>query len=177
MERILENDICLPISVTDEVDYSNYRLIQKQIEIILRKHNYSEKFIRDFLERTKRFIPNYEDYEVNIYRAIEIILNSGGVPVLAHPNRIKLNDDELEKLIKKLASFGLQGLETSYSHFSQEEFTKYSNQAKKYNLLESVGSDFHFPTLSKNVIIGSGINDNLLKTDCSLKQFILERRS
>lgn len=176
MNDIFKNNIDIPKCVVEELNYSNYSWIEKQIAKILREHDYSENYIKELLTRIQPFIPNYDDYEVSIYSAIEVILNSGGIPVLAHPNRIKLNDEELDELIKKLVSHGLQGIESSYSYFNEEEFSKYSVMAKKYNLLESVGSDFHFSTPSKNVIIGSGIEGNLLKSDCSLKEFILERK-
>ena len=62
-----------------------------------------------------------------------------------------------------------------YSYYSDYEFDLYSKIAKKYSLLESVGSDFHFYTKENNVNIGSGINSNLLKEDCSLKRVLIER--
>ena len=43
--------------------------------------------------------------------AIELILESGGRPVLAHPCKIKADAD---KLIRELADYGLWGLEVFY---------------------------------------------------------------
>lgn len=175
IDNINKHNIEIPECILENLYYSNYTWIENQIKKILIEYDYSLNYIEKYLNIVNRFIPNYDDYEIDIYKAIEIILDSGGIPVLAHPNRIKLNDDDLDDLIKKLSYYGLRGIESSYSYFTKNDFVKYSHIAKKYSLLESVGSDFHFFTSEKNVIIGNGIKENLLKSDCTLKQFILER--
>jgi len=71
-------------------------------------------------------------------KAIKLIRDSGGIPVLAHPYVIR-NDDLLHELIKK----GLMGLEVYYPEHSQSMINFYLNLAKENGLLVTGGSDCH----------------------------------
>ena len=42
---------------------------------------------------------------------IDLIVRSGGIPILAHPKTLKWDDRELRELIKYMKSIGLNGLE------------------------------------------------------------------
>jgi len=75
--------------------------------------------------------------------AIQTILTAGGLPVLAHPKYLALNQDRLGKLIDQLVQWGLKGIEVYYSAHSVGETRRYLALAKKYELLVSGGSDFH----------------------------------
>ncbi len=75
--------------------------------------------------------------------AIRLILDAGGIPVIAHPYQTKLKGEELEALIAELKSYGLMGIEAYYSKHSKEEQKEYLRYAKKYDLLVTAGSDFH----------------------------------
>ncbi|WP_085023953.1 PHP domain-containing protein [Anaerovibrio sp. JC8] len=69
---------------------------------------------------------------------IDLIKQSGGIPVLAHPKLI--HDDELvEELLKK----GIEGVEAIYPKHSPEDTQRYIDMANKYNLMITGGSDFH----------------------------------
>lgn len=77
-------------------------------------------------------------------KVISLILDSGGVPVLAHPQTLQLSNEDLNNLIKKMKEKGLMGLEVlnlSKNTKVKEEY--YELLAAKYNLLTSCGSDFH----------------------------------
>ncbi|MCP5465320.1 MAG: PHP domain-containing protein [Thermotogae bacterium] len=86
-----------------------------------------------FLERVK-FSPK---------ETIRIIKEAGGTAVLAHPFKLRINNEQLENLIVELKYYGLDGIEAfHYSH--SPEFTNYIiNLAQKYNMLITAGSDFH----------------------------------
>ncbi len=174
LNSILNNVKNVPNCIVDELDLYSYRLLEKQIRIILRKNNYDVNYIDNFILLISKYFPTYEDYEIDFGSAIDIMRTSGGISVLAHPNKIRAND--VDNIIKLLVNNGLNGIETAHSSFLPSDFIKYSEIAKKYGLLESVGSDFHFPTPKKNVIIGHGIDGNLCKDDCSLKRYVLERK-
>lgn len=75
--------------------------------------------------------------------AIDIINRSGGVSVLAHPGRLEMDNGELEKLVKKLADAGLGGIESYYSTHSKNTINFCLVLAKKYNLINTNGSDTH----------------------------------
>lgn len=74
---------------------------------------------------------------------IELILESGGVPILAHPLHYKLEEKELEELIVRLKNAGLKGMEVKYSNHTAQDEAYAKKLCKKYELLPSGGSDFH----------------------------------
>lgn len=92
---------------------------------------------------------------------IELILNSGGIPVLAHPKSLELSKKELLILLKDMINCGLKGIEVYHSSHSKEEMNLYSEIAKEYNLLISGGSDYHGKTAKPDIEIGTGKNNNL----------------
>lgn len=69
---------------------------------------------------------------------IDLIKQSGGIPVLAHPKLI--NDDVL---VEQLLKGGIEGIEAYYPRHSMEDTERYLEMANKYNLLVTGGSDFH----------------------------------
>ena len=87
---------------------------------------------------------------------ISLILGAGGVPVLAHPGLLKLDNSELEELIRKLIGFGLMGMECYYSMHTDVQTKEYANLAKKYGLLITCGSDFHGEKIKPDIKIGIG---------------------
>jgi predicted metal-dependent phosphoesterase TrpH len=77
-------------------------------------------------------------------RAIEMILESGGLPVLAHPSQLKKeNNAQLENVIKELVDFGLAGVEVIHRDHRDSLIDLLSDLAERYNLLKTGGSDFH----------------------------------
>ncbi|MED2973161.1 PHP domain-containing protein [Fictibacillus sp. B-59209] len=69
---------------------------------------------------------------------VNIILDAGGVPVLAHPG---LYDQD--ELIPQLKEHGLAGLEVYHSDHSAEQEVHYRNLAERYQLIPTGGSDYH----------------------------------
>ena len=91
---------------------------------------------------------------------IDLILKSGGIPVLAHPKTLKLSSLELINLIKYLVDCGLKGIEVYHSMHSEFEVSQYIQIANELNLLVSGGSDFHGYTSKPDIKLGIG-KDNL----------------
>jgi predicted metal-dependent phosphoesterase TrpH len=78
------------------------------------------------------------------YKALEIITQSGGLPVLAHPVYIQTDGiNGLEALICSLADAGLAGLEAFYPEHDERMIKFLKKTAAKRNLLLTGGSDFH----------------------------------
>ncbi|MCH5185389.1 MAG: PHP domain-containing protein [Oscillospiraceae bacterium] len=75
--------------------------------------------------------------------SIELIKNAGGAAVLAHPYYITRDRDELERLLRELAGYGLDGFECMYSDYPPEYRAMCMELADKTGLLKSGGSDFH----------------------------------
>lgn len=77
-------------------------------------------------------------------RAFELIHQSGGVAVLAHPIQLRTtNDGELDRVVKDLVDLGLVGIEVIHSDHDAAWIEKCSRLADRYNLLKTGGSDFH----------------------------------
>ena len=72
--------------------------------------------------------------------AIELILESGGRPVLAHPCKIKADTD---KLILELADLGLWGLEAFYPTSTEGQKRGFLSLCARLGLYATCGSDFH----------------------------------
>ena len=176
LNKLLDKRIYIPTEAIMDIRLSNYRWIYRQVEDSLKAHGYDEKYIQELSNKMKKYMPEYNDYEIHIFDAIDLINRAGGISVLAHPCEIELDDYEKYNFIKKLKDKGLMGIESAYADFTFNDFIKYPRIAQELGLLESVGSDFHLENEENRVIIGHGINDNLLRKDCSVKRYILERK-
>ena len=76
------------------------------------------------------------------FEAIRFILDTGAVPVLAHP-LLNLCESELRVFLSEAVLHGLVGMETDYSSYTVEEIELSVSIAKEYGLLRSGGSDYH----------------------------------
>jgi predicted metal-dependent phosphoesterase TrpH len=68
--------------------------------------------------------------------AIQLVLSSGGVPVLAHPSRIM-------EQVPALVRAGLLGIEAYYYGYPEPEVEHILGIAKKHGLIVTGGTDFH----------------------------------
>ena len=113
-------------------------------EILLTKkvvHTFQEAFDK-YLGRNKAAY--VEKYRLEPETAIQSILNAGGIPVLAHPYLLKLdNGQDLESLVAYLKELGLMGIEVIYPEHNLQNMQLYSRIAKKFDLLITGGTDFH----------------------------------
>lgn len=76
-------------------------------------------------------------------RAISIIAENGGIPILAHPLIYKLPESELEALVERLANAGLKGIEVYYSSNVNNDEDYARSLAGRFGLIPSGGTDFH----------------------------------
>ena len=125
--------------------------------------------IREYLNQAR--FPN--EY-VRPEQAIQGILKSGGIPVLAHPaygsGDELIVDDQMDRRLKRLSEFGLQGVEAFYSSFTKKLGREMLSFAEKYNLYVTAGSDYH----GKNKMIALG-ETNLDKVESipdGMKRFL-----
>jgi predicted metal-dependent phosphoesterase TrpH len=68
--------------------------------------------------------------------AIRLVLDSGGIPILAHPSRII-------EYLPRLVQAGLAGIEVYYGEYIEAEVEFLLNLAQKHSLLVTGGTDFH----------------------------------
>lgn len=87
--------------------------------------------------------------------AVRAILESGGIPVWAHPRGgigERVGEEEFRALLDELMSYGIRGLECWYSEYPPELCRELSRTAKDRGLLISGGSDYHGS--NKSVALG-----------------------
>jgi len=106
-------------------------------------------YIRNTREAFDKYLakgaPAYYD-RVRFYpeKIISVIHAAGGLAFLAHPKQLGImNVRELEALVQKLISQGLDGIEVYSSCQNKKEVKIYRTIAEKFDLLVSGGSDFH----------------------------------
>lgn len=141
--------------------------------------NYKEAFQRFVGDESPFFVPRRK---ITPFRAVEIILKAGGLPILAHPILYHLPNAKLDRLVRELSLSGLAGIEAVYSSYHPAEERQIRQLASKYQLAISGGSDFHGkakPGLDMgsgygHLFIPESILDNL-KQELSLRQAAPEK--
>ncbi len=121
------------------------------------KYGYVNSITQAFEEYLKQIsIPSVHIRPEN---AITAILESGGIPVLAHPSYgsgdEEILGDDMDERLQRLIGFGLQGVEAYYSGFPAKLRNEILGFAEKYDLYVTAGSDYH----GTNKIIPLGDND------------------
>jgi len=134
------------------------KLIRERFMIDLDIENFSKSRMNDYdillnlqgkesderISEVLRYIESLNlkpDRKVDYRRIIDTIRGAGGIPVLAHPGRVKC--DDFDVLIKELVDNGLMGIEIYHSIHTEEDIERLKKIADKYNLITSGGSDYH----------------------------------
>ncbi len=107
-------------------------------------------------------------------QAIGLILQSKGVPVLAHPLLYHLPHEELYQLVDRLTNAGLKGIEVYYSSNKGQDELNVKALANHFSLIASGGSDFH-GSVKPNIELGTGKGN--LKIPYSVLQKLLEQKN
>ena len=127
-----------------------------------------DKYLIAAYDKTRKVNKNLKPEE-----CIKLILNSGGIPVLAHPHSLELDNKKLEILLRKMIKQGLKGIEVYHSDHTKEKEEFYLYLANKYKLLISGGSDYHGPITKPDIFLGLGKN-NIMIDDLSILNKIFE---
>ncbi len=158
--KIIEklNELGLDVSYDEVVEASGGGQVGRpHIAQVLLKRGYTTTIQEAFDKYLGKGAPAYFDkFRLNAEDAIAMITDAGGVPVLAHPFTLKCrNQEELEELIKYLATRGLQGIEVYYTEHNEKQTKLYRLLAERNNLLITGGSDFHGANMA-GVELGTG---------------------
>lgn len=93
----------------------------------------------------------------NTAACVTAILESGGIPIWAHPlggeGEQHLSEERFLEKLEYFVSIGVRGFECYYSRYDQDEIAFLTGEAKKRGLLISGGSDYHGSR--KNIRIGT----------------------
>lgn len=119
--------------------------------------SHEEAFHRYLGEQAPSFVERQSKSSENV---IGIIREAGGVPVIAHPVRLRLDRAEERALILRFKDAGLLGLEVYHSEHPPELQAYYRQLADELNLTPTGGSDFH-GSAKPQIQLGTGDNGNL----------------
>lgn len=194
MEQLKDNSINSVLSIMEQIkrDYgiifkykdikelinSNHNLGRPDIAKLCVKYGYAnsiqdafDKYLIEAHKKT-RSIGKGLPYE----ECIELISNSNGIPILAHPKSLELSKKEFLILLKDMIKSGLKGIEVYHSSHTEEEIKYYLEIANMYNLLISGGSDYHGKIVKPNIDLGTGYNHNINIKSLSLINEIKRRK-
>ncbi|MGN1198591.1 MAG: PHP domain-containing protein [Acetatifactor sp.] len=123
-----------PDSVITRAHYAKYMLNHGYITSM------KEAFDRYVGDHAPCYVPREK---VTPKQAVELILEAGGIPILAHPILYHMGKERLDNLVSELKEAGLTGIEAVYSTYNAHEEREIRELAAKYDLCISGGSDFH----------------------------------
>lgn len=145
------NELGINVTQEDVLQYAHKEIVSRShIAAALVKN----KIVRTKQEAFDKFLalgaPAYvRRNKFSPQEAVELILHSGGVPILAHPGLL-IDLDILPGLVKA----GLVGLEVIHSTHTRKQTEFFFNLIKHHNLLPSGGSDCHGPGGKDQIFIG-----------------------
>ncbi len=81
----------------------------------------------------------------DLEEVVSVIIQAGGIAVLAHPSRYKLSNSRLYQLITSFSASGGKAIEVSYPSIKGQDQRRLIRIANEFDLYGSQGSDFHHP--------------------------------
>jgi predicted metal-dependent phosphoesterase TrpH len=184
--KIDENDPALIERLNSQIDYRNERAKEigsrlekagipdayinaKRIagDAAISRSHYAKYLIE--LGKAKNFAGVFKKYMkrgkigyvpsewVDIKTAVQWIHEAGGIAVIAHPSRYDMTTKWLKRLLVDFKKVGGDAIEVALPQQTPQEREKLGQLCLDYDLMASVGSDFHFVTnwseLGKNLYL------------------------
>lgn len=136
------------------------------------QHGYAENIKQAISEYINK--KEFENVHVHPEEAIEGILKSGGIPILAHPSYGDGDElilgEEMDQRLRRLMEFGIKGVEAYYSGFTPKIQEEVLNFADQYDLYVTAGSDYHGG--NKMVELGWTNLDDVADAPAGLARFL-----
>ena len=139
-------DLGLPIAYEEIIEEAGGEKFIARVHFakLLVKKGYTTSVSEAFKRWLNKGRPGYVGKEnLSSEAVINVINQNNGIPVLAHPGKIKMGKRRKFELIKDLKGFGLRGLEVYYSGHTPAETKEYEEIAQELGLIKMGGSDFH----------------------------------
>lgn len=101
----------------------------------------------------KRFLvagkPGYFEHKwADLEDALDWIIGSGGIAVLAHPGRYDLGRTNMLTLLNEFRELGGKALEVVTGSHTADQYYEFARLAHQFDLLASSGSDYHGPGMT-----------------------------
>lgn len=153
-EKMLEKlrDLGIKIGIDDVLKYARKEVVSRShvASVLLEKEVVSTKqeaFDRLIGEGCPAYV---ERYKLDPAKAVGLLLEAGGIPILAHPGLLSSLD-----VLPSLVEAGLVGLEVVHPSHDPIQTQYFLELAEKLQLLPSGGSDCHGPGGKDQVFLGS----------------------
>lgn len=145
--NIIFDDIC-------EVAKDAKSIGRPHVARVMVKYGYCKSIEEVFEKFIGYGKPAYiERYKISPFEAVELIKKCHGVSSIAHPGLI-VNINK-QRLIKKLKSWGLQGIEVYHTRHSIADVHCFEEIAKENGLIATGGTDCHGVMINGEPIIGA----------------------
>ncbi len=158
-------------TITPEIEkerFSGISITRAHFASFLQDYGYVTSKNEAFQLYLNKGCPCYVPKEtIPVKDSIKLILDAGGIPVLAHPTLYKLKKDQIFSLANYLKSLGLLAIEALYSTYSPEDEAFIKSICKSTGLFMSGGSDYH-GSIKPHIDLGTGKGN--LKIPVSLLQ-------
>lgn len=93
--------------------------------------------------------PGFVDFQwMTLQEAVSLIVESGGVAVLAHPGRYDLGFINMHLLLHEFRSLGGEAIEVVTGSHQPPQYEQFAKLAHRFDLKSSQGSDYHGPGMS-----------------------------
>jgi 3',5'-nucleoside bisphosphate phosphatase len=132
-------------------------------------------YVSSMKEAFNRFLakgrPAYAERDrLPVTRAMEVIREAGGLPVMAHPGYIPLDSDAMAAFFRRMADKGLAGIEVFYPTHSAGEIEFLLSVADELGLLVTGGTDYHGRETEAAPL--GGVPDGFQVTEEMVRNFI-----
>lgn len=147
-----------------DIDVERVKSISKNKIITYRdiiEYLYIKKYVKYKHDAFKKYIGSgaiayVPSREMSVIEILELINETGGISVIAHPCSIQEN---ISELVQEMLNYNLSGIEINKEQINIKDYEKFMEISKRYGLCLTSGSDFHDPAISN---IGLEVEDNFL---------------
>lgn len=99
----------------------------------------------------------------DLKEAVNAIVSSGGIPVIAHPLSLYVSWGKIEGVLQEVFQTGVQGLEAWHPGARVAEAQRLEELAKKIGFFVTAGSDFHGEKVRKDRHLGHTAGDRKIE--------------
>ncbi|HHX77879.1 MAG TPA: PHP domain-containing protein [Firmicutes bacterium] len=173
LERLRESRYCRMRKMVEEAVSSGIEIGEAEKQSLLKnpapgrlhlakllvKKGFATSIKEAFFKYLDKGKPFYvERFKLTPAEIIQMIMNAGGVPVLAHPGLLKD-----KKIIDATIAAGVKGIEVYYPLHSPGLIKDLLDLAALNKLIPTGGSDFHGPNIRQDKIGSAGVSLGVLK--------------